>query len=72
MSQHSQRHAKHLPIGALPGWKGLTDLRYFALDGTDHADHKQQSGMIRRYLIWRNRYANDQRLRAVVDRADVA
>ncbi|MFH9200175.1 IS630 family transposase, partial [Streptomyces anulatus] len=47
-------------------------LRYFTLDGTDHADHKKQGSMIRRYIIWRNRHADDQRLRAVVDRANVA
>ncbi|MFD3803823.1 transposase, partial [Streptomyces sp. NPDC058611] len=28
--------------------------------------------MIRRYVIWRNRHADDRRLRAVVDRANVA
>ncbi|MGW9119138.1 hypothetical protein ACWGRV_21340, partial [Streptomyces sp. NPDC055663] len=56
----------------------FTALRYFTLDGTDHADHahhadhKEQSSMIRRYLIWRNRHADDRRLRAVVDRANVA
>ncbi|MFJ2591322.1 transposase, partial [Streptomyces sp. NPDC087538] len=26
----------------------------------------------RRYIIWRNRHADDQRLRAVVNRANVA
>ncbi|MET7542957.1 transposase, partial [Streptomyces vinaceus] len=26
----------------------------------------------RRYIIWRNRHADDRRLRAVVDRANVA
>ena len=50
----------------------FTALRYFALDGTDHASHKEQGSMIRRYIIWRNRHADDQRLRAVVDRANVA
>ncbi|MFH9610059.1 transposase [Streptomyces sp. NPDC017448] len=50
----------------------FTALRYFALDGTDHADHKEQGSMIRRYIIWRNRHADDRRLRAVVDRANVA
>lgn len=49
-----------------------TALRYFTLDGTDHATHKQQGSMIRRYIIWRNRHADDRRLRAVVDRANVA
>jgi len=50
----------------------FTALRYFTLDGTDHADHKQQGSMIRRYIIWRNRHADDKRLRTVVDRANVA
>lgn len=26
--------------------------------------------MIRRYIVWRNRHADDQRLRAVVDRGE--
>ena len=47
-------------------------LRYFALDGTDHASHKEQASMIRRYIIWRNNHAYDERLRRIVDRANVA
>jgi hypothetical protein len=50
----------------------FTALRYFALDGTDHASHKEQASMIRRYIIWRNSHAYDQRLRQVVTRANVA
>ncbi|MGX1365484.1 transposase [Streptomyces canus] len=50
----------------------FTALRYFALDGTDHASHKEQGSMIRRYIIWRNKHAADERLREVVDRANVA
>jgi transposase len=50
----------------------FTALRYFTLDGTDHASHKQQAGMIRRYVIWRNNHACDERLRRIVDRANVA
>ncbi|WP_245627454.1 hypothetical protein [Actinomadura oligospora] len=50
----------------------FTALRYFTLDGTDHATHKEQGSMIRRYIIWRNRHADDRRLRAVVIRANVA
>ncbi|GHE75174.1 hypothetical protein GCM10017778_71190 [Streptomyces vinaceus] len=50
----------------------FTALRYFALDGTDHASHKEQGCMIRRYIIWRNKHAQDERLRAVVDRMNVA
>jgi hypothetical protein len=50
----------------------FTALRYFALDGTDHATHEEQGSMIRRYIIWRNNHAYDERLRRVVDRANVA
>jgi transposase len=50
----------------------FTALRYFALDGTDHRSHKEQGSMIRRYIIWRNRHADDTRLRQIVARANVA
>ena len=50
----------------------FTALRYFALDGTDHNDHKVQARMIRRYIAWRNRNAHDQALRELVKRANVA
>jgi len=50
----------------------FTALRYFALDGTDHANHKEQASMIRRYIIWRNNHAYDERLRRIVDRANIA
>ena len=47
----------------------FTALRYFTLDGTDHASHKEQGSMIRRYIIWRNAHVTDPRLRKVVKRA---
>ena len=50
----------------------FTALRYFTLDGTDHASHKEQASMIRRYIIWRNNHAYDERLRRIVSRANVA
>jgi transposase len=50
----------------------FTALRYFALDGTDHPGHKEQASMIRRYIIWRNNHAYDEKLRRIVDRANVA
>ena len=50
----------------------FTALRYFALDGTGHTTHEKQASMIRRYIIWRNNHAYDQRLRRIVDRANVA
>jgi len=50
----------------------FTALRYFALDCTDHASHREQASMIRRYITWRNNHAYDERLRQVVARANVA
>lgn len=47
-------------------------LRYFTLDGTDHRSHAEQNSMIRRYIIWRNRNAQDKTLRELVKRANVA
>jgi hypothetical protein len=37
----------------------FTALRYFTLDGTDHASHTEQGRMIRRYIAWRNRHTHD-------------
>ena len=50
----------------------FTALRYFALDGTGHASHREQASMIRRYIIWPNNHAYHERLRQVVTRANVA
>jgi hypothetical protein len=50
----------------------FTALRYFALDGTDHRNHRAQASMIRRHIIWRNQHKPDQRLKRIVDRANVA
>ncbi len=47
-------------------------LRYFALDGTDHHSHQEQARMIRRYIAWRNRNANDHALQEFTKRANVA
>jgi transposase len=47
-------------------------LRYLTLDGTDHRSHEEQNSMIRRYVIWRNRNAQDKTLRELVKRANVA
>jgi hypothetical protein len=50
----------------------FTALRYFALDGTGHASHKEQASMIGRYIIWRSNHAYDERLRRVIEWANVA
>jgi transposase len=50
----------------------FTALRYFCLAGTDHESHEAQAFMIRRYIAWRNRNAQDKALRELVRRANVA
>ena len=50
----------------------FTALREFALNGTDHATHREQNSIIRRYIAWRNRHTNDPRLTRIIDRANVA
>jgi transposase len=47
-------------------------LRYYALDGTDHASHHAQASMIRRYIAGRNRNAHNRRFREIINRANVA
>jgi len=50
----------------------FTALREFTLNGTDHATHREQASMIRRYIAWRNRNTANPRLRRIVKRANVA
>jgi hypothetical protein len=50
----------------------FTALREFTLNGTDHATHREQGNMIRRYIAWRNRHTADPRLRRIVQRATAA
>ena len=50
----------------------FTALREFTLNGTDHATHREQASMIRRYIAWRNRHTADPRLRRIVTRVSAA
>ena len=50
----------------------FTALHYFYVDETDHENHRQQASVIRRYIAWRNRNGQDQALRELVKRANVA
>ena len=50
----------------------FTALREFTLNGTDHASHREQNSMIRRYIAWRNRHTADPRLRRIIERANAA
>jgi hypothetical protein len=47
-------------------------LREFTLNGTDHATHREQGSMIRRYIARRNLHRSDPRLRRIVKRANLA
>lgn len=49
-----------------------TALRYFTLDGTGHATRKEQGRMARRHIIWRNNHAHDERLRRIINKANLA
>jgi hypothetical protein len=46
-------------------------LRDFCLDGPDHRSHREQASMIRRYIVWRNRNADNQNLCELVKRANL-
>ena len=46
-------------------------LRYFCVDGTDHATHTEQASIIRRYIRWRNNNAADKALNDITNRANV-
>ena len=46
-------------------------LRYFCVDGSDHASHAEQASIIRRCIRWRNHNATDQALTEIVNRANV-
>jgi hypothetical protein len=47
----------------------FTAWREFALNGTDHASHREQNSMIRRYIAWRNRHNAGPRPRRILKRA---
>ncbi len=40
--------------------------------GIHHTTHKERGSVIRRYIIWRNRHTDDQRLQEAVGRANAA
>ncbi|WP_344954061.1 hypothetical protein [Actinomadura miaoliensis] len=66
--QWAERGGRHKDPGCNSSWLNrieaqFTALRYFTLDGTDHATRKEEGSMIRRYIIWRNQHAADERLR---------
>jgi transposase len=75
LARHPRFHVHFTPAGS--SWMNqvecqFTALREFTLNGTDHATHREQGSMIRRYIAWRNRHTNDPRLRRIVERANAA
>jgi hypothetical protein len=75
LSRHSEQRRDRLPADQFvlvkPYRGAVHGVAVLSLDGTDHASHKEQASMIRRYIIWRN-HAYDERLRRIVDRANLA
>jgi hypothetical protein len=61
----------HRPRFARPDSQA-THRRRSPRNGTDHGSHAEQASMIRRYIIWRNNHAYDERLRRIVAKANVA
>ena len=63
--------AEHdLPFSA---WSLAKLADFLVAEGVvDHISHKEQASMIRRYIIWRNNHAYDERLRRIVNKANVA
>jgi hypothetical protein len=47
----------------------FTALRYFALNCADNRSHEGQNSLIRCYIAWWTRYADDETLRTVSKRA---
>jgi len=70
VSLDAEEHYSVQPPGFV--WAGTARLGPLPLDGTDHASHKEQASTIRRYIIWRNNHAYDERLRRIVAKANVA
>jgi len=60
------------PVDITRPARQFTALREFTLNGTDHATHREQASMIRRYIAWRNRHTADPRLRRIMQRASTA
>jgi hypothetical protein len=50
----------------------FTALREFTRNGTNHGSHREQGSLLRRYIAWRNRNTDDERLRRIVKRSNVA
>ena len=70
VSLDAEEHYSVQPPGFV--WAGTARLGPLPLDGTDHASHKEQASTIRRYIIWRNNHAYDERLRRIAAKANVA
>jgi hypothetical protein len=59
-------------MGSETASKGTRSATSTPSTATDYASHKEQASIIRRYIIWRNSHTYNERLRPIVDRANVA
>jgi hypothetical protein len=57
--------------GSVVTWR-RAQMVLLSAQGMDVATHEEQGSTIRRYIIWRNNHAYDERLRRIVTRANVA
>jgi transposase len=48
----------------------FTALKKFAIKNSNYKDHKELASAIRRYLIWRNKNANDKKLMDVENKVN--
>ena len=69
--EDSGRFSVRRLLRAIESWK-ITAPGYLHLDGTDQETHEVEAFLIRRYIAWRNRHAQDQALRELLKRAKVA
>jgi hypothetical protein len=55
-----------------PGRPPLAGVQCAVAASVPGHSHKEQASMIRRYIIWRNNHAYDERLRRIVAKANLA
>ncbi len=48
----------------------FTGIKKFAIRNSNYKDHKELASGIRRYLIWRNKNANDKKIRVVENKVN--
>ena len=71
MVLHPNMHGNRAQQGIL-GATGRWHTGTRSLSSVGHVTHQEQGSTIRRYIIWRNNHAYYERLRRIIDLANVA